>query len=168
MKTRTTRLIHLVAAMAISLAATTLPAHAGERMTDRCSAEVAIVPSYDDRPDTIGTVILKRGPNGATDWTPPFTVRLNSAGRIRWWCHSTTGNAFDPGTWRLKDVTVGVGCQIFPDGQPESCGPAPGIKLGSSAWNGWTPERSRCGNRTNLIRARLGPDRLLQIECVGK
>lgn len=167
MKIRMTNLIRLVAAITIGLAVTGLPAHANEIMTDRCSAEVAIVPSFDDRPDTIGTIILKRQPNGSTDWSPPFTVRLRRSGHIRWWCHSTTGNFFDPGTWRIKDLSVGVGCKTFADGQPESCGPAPGIKLGSSAWNGWTPERSRCGNRTNKIRARLGPGRLLQIECLG-
>lgn len=168
MKTFTIHVIGLMAVMTIIVAVTAAPAHARETMTDRCSAEVAIVPAFGDRPDTIGTIILKRQPNGTTDWTPPFTVQLSSAGRIRWWCHSTTGNAFDPGTWRIKDLRVGVGCQIFPDGTPENCGPAPDIKLGSSVWNGWTAERSRCGNRTNRIRARLGPGRLLQIECVGR
>ncbi|PYX92607.1 MAG: hypothetical protein DMG67_06345 [Acidobacteria bacterium] len=167
MKSLMTNVVRLVAAMTITLAVTATLAHAGETMTDRCSSEVAIVPAFGDQPDTIGTIILKRGPNGTTDWTPPFTVQLSSVGRIRWWCHSTTGNAFDPGTWRVKDLKVGVGCQIFADGQPESCGPAPDIKLGSSVWNGWTPERSRCGNRSNRIRARLGTGRLLQIECLG-
>ena len=75
-----------------------------EVMTDRCSAEVAIVPSYGDKPNTPGTVLLQRGPDGRTEWTPPFTVRLSNAGRIRWWCHSTRGNWLDPGTWRVKNV----------------------------------------------------------------
>jgi hypothetical protein len=47
-----------------------------EVMTDRCSAEVAIVPSYGDKPDAFGTILLKRGPDGRTEWTPPFSVRL--------------------------------------------------------------------------------------------
>ncbi|MCM3873631.1 MAG: hypothetical protein ND895_23340 [Pyrinomonadaceae bacterium] len=141
---------------------------AREVMTDRCSAEVAIVPSFADRPDTEGTIILKRAKNGITDWTPPLTVKLGNSGHVRWWCHSTTGNAFDPGTWRIRELQIGTECQIFADGTPESCRPDGGIKLGTSAWNGWTPERSRCGNRSRNIRARLGPNRLLEIECLGQ
>jgi hypothetical protein len=144
----------------------TVPAR--EVMTDRCSAEVAIVPSYADRPDTEGTIILKRAKDGTSDWTPPLTVKLGNSGHVRWWCHSTAGNAFDPGTWRIRELQIGTECQIFADGTPESCRPDGGVKLGSSAWNGWTPERSRCGNRSRSIRARLGPDRLLQIECLGQ
>jgi len=57
---------------------------AAEVMTDRCSAEVAIVPSYDARPETPSTIVLKRGSNGSAPWTPPFTVKLGDAGHIRW------------------------------------------------------------------------------------
>ena len=32
---------------------------------------------------------------------------------------------------------------------------------------GWTKERSRCGDRSTKIRARLRPWRELQIECLG-
>lgn len=32
----------------------------------------------------------------------------------------------------------------------------------------WTAERSRCNDRSTLIRARLGKGRLLNIECLGK
>jgi hypothetical protein len=159
--------IVLIAAAASFAATTTSPVLAGEVMTDRCSKEVAIVASYDARPDTPGSVILKRGSNGATGWTPAFTVRLGSSGHIRWWCHSTTGNMFDPGTWRIQELIVGTKCEIYADGSPQSCRPDGSIKLGSSAWNGWTPERSRCGNRSTNVRARLGPNRLLQIECLG-
>jgi hypothetical protein len=141
---------------------------AAEVMTDRCSAEVAIVPSYDARPETPGTIVLKRGANGSAPWTPPFRVKLGGAGHVRWWCHSTTGNMFDPGTWRIQEVTVGTKCEIFADGTPQNCRPDGSIKIGSSAWNGWTAERSRCGDRSTKIRARLGPSRLLQIECLGK
>ena len=141
---------------------------AGEVMTDRCSAEVAFVSTFNARPDSPGTIILKRGRDGKTNWTPPFTVGLGGSGHIRWWCHSTTGNMFDPGTWRITDLMVGTKCEIFADGTPENCRPDGSIKIGSSAWNGWTPERSRCGDRSRKIRARLRPKRVLQIECLGQ
>jgi hypothetical protein len=134
-----------------------------EVMTDRCSAAVAIVPSYDARPDAPGTVVLVRDKNGQTDWTPPFTVRLGPSGHIRWWCNSTTGNWADPGTWRVKGAGIGVKQDEKGDLQPTVS-----IQLTDSSWKGWTPERSRCDNRSTKIRARLGPDRLLQIECLGK
>jgi hypothetical protein len=158
----------LLAATTIFVALTIPPVSAGEVMKDGCSAEVAMVPSFDARPDTPGTIVLKRGSNGSTDWTPPFAVRLGPGGHVRWWCHSTTGNMFDPGTWRIEELTVGTKCEIYADLSPQSCRPDASIKLGSSAWNGWTPERSRCGNRSSSIRARLGPNRLLEIECLGR
>ena len=161
-------IIALLSATTMFVALTTAPVSAREVMTDRCSAEVALVPSYDARPDTPATIVLKRGSNGSTPWTPPFTVGLGGSGHIRWWCHSTTGNMFDPGTWRIKELIVGTNCDIYADGTPQSCHPDGSIKLGSSAWNGWTPERSRCGDRSTKIRARLGSNRLLQIECLGR
>ena len=106
-------------AFCLALAAIT---NAGELMTERCSGMVAIIPSYDDMPNTPGTVILRRGTNGFSVWRH-LTVKLNPDGYIRWWC------------------------------QPEG--------------KGWTKERSRCGNRSTRIRARLGPWRELQIECLG-
>jgi hypothetical protein len=33
---------------------------------------------------------------------------------------------------------------------------------------GWTPERSRCGDHSTRIRARMGPDRLLQTEYLSR
>jgi hypothetical protein len=134
-----------------------------EVMTDRCSAAVAIPPDYNARPDAPGTVVLVRDKNGRTDWTPPFTVKLGPAGHIRWWCNSTTGNWADPGTWRIQSVEVGV--KLDDKGKAK---PTFSIKLTDSSWKGWTPERSRCDNRSTRIRARLGPNRLLQIECLGK
>jgi hypothetical protein len=149
-------------------------ARANEVMTDRCSKEVAITPTYGAKPDAPNTVILTRGSNGASDWTQPFRVSLGGSGHIRWWCHSTTGNFFDPGTWRLGDTAKVVSCAegvvaVVEGGSASSlasCKDA--VKLGASAFNGWTPERSRCDNRSTLIRARLGKNRLLQIECLGK
>jgi hypothetical protein len=138
-----------------------------ERMTDRCSAEVAIPASYDARPDSNGTVLLKRDASGGTAWTLPFRVRLGGSGHIRWWCHSTTGNFLDPGTWRIESITAGTKCKMDENGQI-SCSPDADISIGSSAWQGWTAERSRCDNRSTLVRARLGRDRLLQIECLGR
>ncbi len=155
-----------------------------EVMTDRCSADVAIVPDYNARPDAFGTIILTRGLNGWSNWTPPFKVSLRGGGKlkrgyIRWWCNSTIGNWMDPGTWRPnidygKTVLCAVNTVAYVYGGREEEGKkaletcSGAVKgVGSSAWNGWTPERSRCNNRSTKIRARLGPNRLLQIECMG-
>jgi hypothetical protein len=89
-------------------------------------------------------------------------VKLGPGGRIRWYCNSTKGNWADPGTWRVKSVDVGVKTNEQGDATPTVS-----IKLTDSSWKGWTPERSRCDNRSTKIRARLGPNRLLQIECLG-
>ncbi len=43
---------------------------------------------------------------------------------------------------------------------------AKAIKITSSAFQGWTAERSRCDNRSRKMRARLGPDRKLETECL--
>lgn len=167
---------------------TTLPAAAGEVMQDRCSAEVAIVPSYNAQPTAPGTILLTRDSGGQTPWSKPFRVQtggggLTGSGFIRWWCHSTTGNILDPGTWRPEIdfakagvcISNGIGI-IFEDPTGDknrgeelvkNCVGAV-KKIGSSAKQGWTPERSRCDNRSTLIRARLGPNRLLEIECLGK
>jgi hypothetical protein len=144
------------------------PADAGEIMTDRCSAEAAIAPSYTARPNSRGAVVLRRGPNGWSPWSQPFRVALGPDGHIRWWCRSTTGNYFDPGTWRIEEAGAGVRCSQYADGQVSGCRPDGRITIGSSAWEGWTPERSRCGDRSTRVRARLGPNRLLQIECLGR
>ncbi|HYZ24632.1 MAG TPA: hypothetical protein VE690_20980 [Rhodopila sp.] len=144
-------------------------------MTDRCSAEVAIPIQYDGHPDSAGTVILKRDAAGTTPWSPPIKVETDSDGHVRWWCHSTTGNWADAGTWRVSFNSDGVvGCLVAIGSTIASDGGAGGsltaclklVKLGSSAFKGWTPERSRCNDHSNVIRARLGPDRLLQTECL--
>jgi hypothetical protein len=144
-------------------------APANETMTDRCSAEVAFVPTYDARPTAHGTVILKRDKNDTTPWSRPFTVKTGDDGHIRWWCHSTIGNALDAGTWRIKvsgkEITACL--EELVDNNPGNPDCKKAIKLGSSAFEGWTPERSRCSNHSTRIRARLGPDRLLQTECLG-
>ena len=68
-------------AFCMALAAIT---NAGEVMLDKCGQMVAIVPSYDDTPNTPGTVILRGdGTNRSTDWKQPFTVKLSPEGRIR-------------------------------------------------------------------------------------
>lgn len=142
-------------------------AHADELMTDRCSQEVAFT-NYGSPPGSNGAIVLKRGSNGKTNWTPPFTVKLSDDGHIRWWCHSTQGNAFDPGTWRIQEIYAGTKCQIYADNTVDSCGPDGSLKIGSSAWKGWTPERSRCNSHTNRIRARLDGNRKLLIQCLPK
>ncbi len=185
----------LIAATSCSFIATSTlsmvsPAAAGEVMTDRCSSEVAIAPSYNAQPMTTGALVLTRNANGETPWSKPFRVQtggggLTGSGFIRWWCHSTTGNVFDPGTWRPEFdfaklgicVADGIGVIFGDENKQKADKSSQDIvknclgavkKLGSSAKNGWTAERSRCDNRSTLIRARLGTNRLLQIECLGK
>ena len=91
-------------AFCMALAAIT---NAGELMTERCSGMVAIVPSYDDMPNTSGTVILRRGTNGFSGWRH-LTVKLNPDGYIRWWCQpeGKDGRRSDPvvGTGQPKSV----------------------------------------------------------------
>jgi hypothetical protein len=84
--------------------------HSPETMTDRCSAEVSFPPVYNGQATDADSVVLKRGPDGYSDWTPVFPRGLDNDGRVRWYCHSTTGNFLDPGTWRLRDN--GVACQF--------------------------------------------------------
>jgi hypothetical protein len=144
------------------------PSFAGnEIMKDRCSGQVSFPSSYNQGPEQ--GYILSRGSDGWSPWTSSFRVGLGDSGRIRWWCRSTTGNMFDPGTWRIQELQFGTICNENrrADGSYD-CRPDARVKLGSSAWNGWTAERSRCNNRSSVIRARLGPNRLLLIECQGR
>lgn len=145
-----------------------------ETMTDRCSGDVAFVPSYDARPDAPGTVVITRADSA---WSRPLKVQTGDGGRIRWWCHSTTGNFLDPGTWR-PDIDKGKLAACAAGGIAYIIGSDAAAKKGleqcqgvvqtinSSAWSGWTPERSRCSDRSTLIRARLDADRLLQTQCL--
>jgi hypothetical protein len=156
---------------------------ANEVMTDRCSAEVAFPPHYDAPPNTKGTIVLQRDDSGRTEWTTPFSVQLSKDGHIRWWCHSTKGNAFDPGTWRVKDVNAegvikcltGVGATVgaiagggSAAGAKDLAGCPKAVTIRTADFQGWTAERSRCDNHSTRIRARLGAGRLLQIECLGR
>ncbi len=167
----------LLSTVAINVALSASLVSANEVMRERCSSDVAFVPKYDDNPGVPGTIVLTRGTT--TDWTIPFKVETNEGkGHIRWWCHSTTGNILDPGTWRPKlDVAKSLACAgggiiyLFdPDSELGKKGieQCKGVvkKIDSSAWQGWTPERSRCDNRTKNIRARLDSNRVLQIECL--
>jgi hypothetical protein len=170
--------ISMLAAILTSfLAVFAYSAEGNEVMTDRCSAEVAFPKTYNGNPNDPGTVILARDRNGATKWTPPFKVATSKNGRIRWWCHSTKGNVFDPGTWRvtkvntegvIQCVSAGVATVVSKGGSAAGlavCKNALNIKIAS--YNGWTAERSRCDNHSTNIRARLGPSRRLNIECLG-
>lgn len=169
----------VLAAMTITVPAS--QAEAGEVMTDRCSSRVSIpVMGYDAKPDTAGAVLLVPPASGYSAWTSPFTVKLSRENRVRWWCNSTKGNWLDPGTYRFSfDVPEGLRCAAQIGGQilggndvrPEDLrciSDFVQIKPGASAYDGWTPERSRCSNGSNRLRARMGPNRLLQIECLGK
>jgi len=147
-----------------------------EMMTDRCSGEVAFTPSYAAKPTAHGTVVLKRNKEGYSPWTT-FSASTGDDGHVRWWCHSTTGNAFDPGTWRIHvDASGAIACLASVGAAVASDGAASAslasclktFKIGSSAFEGWTPERSRCGDHSTKFRARLGPDRLLETECLGR
>lgn len=151
-------------------------AESHEVMTDRCSAEVAFPPTYDANPTAHGTVVLKRGPNGYSPWTT-FRSGTGDDGHVRWYCHSTTGNVFDPGTWRVSvnagaitGCLLSIGAAVATDGSaaPAVASCLKTISVGSSAFQGWTPERSRCGDHSTRFRARLGPDRLLETECLGR
>lgn len=146
------------------------PTTISETMTDRCSSDVIISAQYSDQfnPTQVNGILLKRGASPYTDWSGRLPV--NGHTWIRWWCHSTTGNWADPGTWRISSGQVGIGCTgDWDQGQVESCHPTASISLGSSAKDGWTPERSRCASEsTQAISARLGPGRLLEIRCLEK
>jgi hypothetical protein len=148
--------------------------HSPETMTDRCSAEVSFPPAYGGQPTDVGALVLQRGIDGYSDWTPVFAVGLDNGGRVRWFCHSTSGNFVDPGTWRLR--ATNVACQF--GGSQASGGEASATSLSSSVAcsmtvnvysadaSGWTAEQSRCNDHSNMLRARLGPDRLLETLCV--
>ncbi|HYZ34979.1 MAG TPA: hypothetical protein VE684_22185 [Crenalkalicoccus sp.] len=169
-----TTLSALLAAGALTLAAQPAPATAGEIMTDRCSASVAFVPAYGEQPDHPGTKVVNRPTNGSTAWSEPFTVRTDGDGHIRWWCHSTTGNWADLATYGFDasgiPICLGavVGTVVSEGSSAASlAGCAKLFTVGASAWHGWTPEQSRCSDHSTRIRVRLGPDRLLQTECLG-
>src|SRR5262249_55152634 len=123
-------------------------------------------------PNAPGSVLLKRGHGGFTEWSAIFHPVLDDDHHVRWVCHSTTGHFLDPGTWRIRDD--GIACKIAAgkDADKGATGPALNVncettvKLISFDDNGWTAERSRCNSRTDFFRARLGPNRLLEIVCI--
>jgi hypothetical protein len=142
-----------------------------ETMTDRCSGDVLFPTNYDDGPNSaiLPQVGLVRGRTGWTNWSRIFEQRLEDDHFVRWWCHSTTGNWLDPGTWRFTNVDTA--CQVsggdlsdIPNGDNEQCSGS--FTIRTRDVNGWTAERSRCGSRTGFFQARLGPDRLLEIRCI--
>jgi hypothetical protein len=142
-----------------------------EVMTDRCSGEVAFTPGYGVTPLSHGSVVLKRQHDGYSPETT-LTVKPNDSGQVRWWCHSTEGNFFDPGTWRITSNSNAFSGCLLSLVQPISSDQvnvgqcAKSIKVSSSAFDGWTPEQSRCKNHGGHLRVRLGPDRLLTTECL--
>jgi hypothetical protein len=161
---RSLALLAWVAAVFCSQALLPEAAFANEVMTDRCSGDVAFPRTYDGFLD--GAFILTRGPGQQSNWSFPISQTLDGDGHIRWWCHSTTGNWLDPGTYTFSggatyacgDSNGSQNCTIIPDlpsGNPVDA-------------TGWTAERSRCSDHSNVFRAVLGPDRLLQIECLGE
>lgn len=116
-----------------------MPALFGETMRDRCSGDVAFTTTYSGKVTDQGTITLDRPKSGWTAWTDSFTVKTSNSGHIRWFCRSKSYWGWvDPGTWPINGLSH----------------------------KGWIPERSRCNNKSNRIRARLGPDRRLQIKCM--
>ncbi len=146
------------------------PLKISETMTERCSAEVSFPRLYGDAPNAPGAIILVRRRDGWTDWSGVFKRGLDGSHHLRWYCHSTTGNWADPGTWQLHDSSFACsatgtanssgGYDIKP-----SCD-TPSVHIRTIDANGWTAERSRCNSRTDYFRARLGPRRLLEIQCI--
>jgi hypothetical protein len=149
-------------AVAMMIAAITDAAMANEVMTDRCSGDVAFPSAYDLGPDQPGTMFVTRGRTSGIGWSGSIRQQIDGNGHIRWWCHSTTGNWADPGTWTVDSSGVTYNCD--PDNNCTASVDASGHTVDVS---GWTAERSRCDNHSNTFRARLGTNRLLQIECLG-
>ncbi|PSB57391.1 hypothetical protein [Chamaesiphon polymorphus] len=118
-----------------------------EKMTDRCSGDVIIVPTYNAPLTTDGSLYLKRDRSGNTDFSDYLRVDDR---QIRWYCKSNSSySALDPGAWRIKLGTILSPVQV---------------KV-AIVKDGWFAERSRCPAGTSHIRARLGTDRLLRIVC---
>jgi hypothetical protein len=145
-------------------------AGAGEIMTDRCSADVSFPSTYNG--PAIGAnsgqapaIIISRANSDSTHWTSAIRQAIDSDGHIRWWCHSTTGNWADPGTWVVDGAGATYSCG---DSGGNDCKLSPNVSVHPSDSAGWTAERSRCSNHSSVFRARLGPDRLLQIECLDE
>ena len=134
--------LYLIAAL---LACSSTAFAKNEIMTDRCSNEVTIV-NWGNGPNPAGEPVFLKRHNGKTNWTSPFTVKLSDDGHIRWWCHSTKGNAFDAGTWRIKNVYAGYGCKLYADNSTEECGPNGSFSIGSSEWKGWTMATASCSS----------------------
>jgi hypothetical protein len=137
-----------------------------EVMTDRCSGEVAFPSGYYVHPSEPGTFILKRDYTGYSEEIS-ILVGTGKGGRIRWYCHSTTGNFLDPGTWVVNSGKVIEKCDVG-DGGSVSCGTSGSIGVSQYDFGDWTAEQSRCNNHTGSIVARLGPNRRLTIECMSK
>ncbi|TVZ41865.1 repeat uncharacterized protein DUF346 [Alteromonadaceae bacterium 2753L.S.0a.02] len=147
-----------------------------ETLTDRCSGDVAIAPTYESSVDAPGTLILNRS-NVDSGWSLPIKIKtseggiITGGGFIRWFCKSTTNNWLDPGTWSLDGLSLGV-TKCDNNGQYEDysgggvCSGSDYVNFGGINKNEWTAERSRCSNGTNKIRVKLGADRKLNIQCL--
>lgn len=136
-----------------------------EVLQDGCSADVSFTRPGAKSALEKGARVFAHKRGETTGWSKAFRVETDADGYIHWSCHSTKGNAFDPGTWRITEARVEAVCV---DG---GCGAKGNVKIGSSAVNGWTPERSRCDSRTNKIRVKFTDDlggRRMLIQCLPK
>jgi hypothetical protein len=174
------KLFHLIATLAVLAATLSTNAMARETLKDRCGKEVSIPMSYDGKPGQEGAIVLQRPADGGwTSWSEPFTVELSPEGRVRWWCHSETGNFALSGVYKLSGAfckALGVLIEAKTEG-PQGTSEATGglCKKGADAWllnpqtsQGWTAERSRCDDHSTKLRARVGPGRRLEMECLGR
>lgn len=161
----------LLAAGVLSFGVSPAGAEPHEVMTDRCGGEVAFPSAYDARVGATGTIVLKRGRDG-TSPTATFSRTTGDDGHVRWYCHDATGDTFDPGAWRVSfDGKALTACLFSTNLVDHPATPSPCLKtivVPPSTFQGWTAARSRCGDRSTRLRARLGADRLLEIACLGR
>jgi hypothetical protein len=143
-------------------------------LTERCSGDVFISDRYDatNHPKSgisEGGLYLTRGQKPSASLSAKLSgeTRVDQR-RIRWWCNSTKGNWADPGTWRVSNGYIEVGCGTdLATGEAKGCTPGKSsIGLASSAVGDWTPERSACPYPVRAISARLDYERLLEIRCL--
>ena len=147
-------------------------ATAREVMQDRCKQDVVFIPFNPKipgggRPGEPGTVILKRRSDGRSDWSRIFQGHPAGKGRVGWWCYTGPGTEFEPGVWQVNLEEDGSRCP-FSDVIANCLGDSK-VRHNAPVWaRDWTAEQSRCRDGSTKFRARLGPKRSLQIECMGR
>jgi hypothetical protein len=136
------------------------PTLANEVMQDRCSGDVAFPYVYDG-PPVPNSFILSRANRSGARPSALIQQKLDGSGHIRWWCSSTTGNWVDPGTYVIDEVGVVYTCG------DQQCTATGDLSAHPVDVTGWTAERSRCADHSDTVQAVLGPNRSLQMTCLG-